>query len=365
MDGRGGCEGRTSAISGGPPARIRRSGGFGGGTRYRITWTLLSLGFLPSAGAELFVCATDSVRVFADDSSGPDAPLRTISGPATGLSECYDIAVDVLHAEIWVPNGPQVLVFEWGADGNQPPVRSIGGPATQIVFAASVAVDVENDEVLVGSTSGKILTFPRTADGDVAPLRAIQGASTTLQNPASLFVDLVHDEIFVSEFSPTGVVVFERLSDGDVPPIRAWPSSPATRGIFVDPRADEVFVALSANQVLVRDRSTGGITRSLAGPMTGLDEAWGLTVTVDGELLVGNQEPLFTDPDQVHVYPNGPLGSIAPVRSILSAALASRDAHGIASSRALACGAGNVTSRCLFRDGFESGGASHWSTASE
>jgi len=327
-----------------------------------LACALLSFGLALPAPAELFVCAGDSVRVFADDVSGPFAPLRTISGPATGLTECYAIAVDVLHGEIFVPTGAFVRVYGWRDDGDVAPLRSLGGPATQIIFAASVAVDVENDEVLVGSTSGKILTFPRTASGDVAPLRVIQGAATTLNTPASLFVDLVHDEVFAAESSTTGVLAFARTATGDVPPLRPWPLNPSPRGLFVDPRADEVYVALAGDTVLVRDRVTGGNNRLLSGFDTELDVAWGVSVTSDGELLVGNQEPVGTDTDEVYVYSNGPLGDVAPIRSLLTVAPANRNAFGITSSRALACGAGNVTSHCLFRDGFEDGDASDWSS---
>jgi len=92
-----------------PPPRDH--GALAGSARRIFGSALLSLALALPAGAELFVCAGDSVRVFADAVSGPFAPLRTISGPATGLTECYSVGVDVLHGELWVPTGPFVRVF--------------------------------------------------------------------------------------------------------------------------------------------------------------------------------------------------------------------------------------------------------------
>jgi hypothetical protein len=80
---------------------------------------------------------------------------------------------------------------------------------------------------------------------------------------------------------------------------------------------------------------------------------YGFSLTSDGELLVGNRNPVFDGADPITVYVNEALGHLAPIRQINRGAPPQRHLYGIASSRALACGAGNVVSSCLFRDGFE------------
>jgi hypothetical protein len=314
-----------------------------------LAWAIVA----PPASADIFACAGDAVRVFADDAAGDAAPVRIITGALTGISECYGVALDTVHGELWVTTQLSVSAFRANDTGNVAPVRSIGGIATGIGFAVSVAVDVEADEVIVGATSpGLIATFPRTGSGNIAPTRVIQASMVGV--PTAIFIDRVHGELIVSSVAPTpGVYSFDRLASGDAPPLRPPIALPYPAGLFVDARARELYVIEATYPILYVFDQNGAILRTLQGSNTQMTSPYGLSVTSDGELLVGNRNPAVDGTDPITVYVNQALGGLPPIRQINRGAPSQRHLYGIASSRALACGAGNMVSSCLFRDGFE------------
>jgi hypothetical protein len=316
-----------------------------------LAWVI----FAPPASGEIFACAGDSVRVFADDAVDDAAPLRVITGAQTGITECYGVALDTVHGELWVTTQLSVSAFRATDSGNVPPLRRIGGIATGIGFAVSVAVDVEADEVIVGATSpGLLATFPRTGSGNIAPTRSIQGASTMIGTPTAIFIDRVYGELIVSSVAPApGVYSFDRLASGDVSPLRPPIALPYPAALFVDARTRELYVIEATFPGLYVFDQDGAVLRALQGPDTQMTSPYGLSVTSDGELLVGNRSPAPDGPDPIKVYVNQALGHLAPIRQINRGAPPQRHLYGIASSRALDCGAGNMVNSCLFRDGFE------------
>jgi hypothetical protein len=320
----------------------------------------------PAAGrAEIYACVGDAIRVFDDAATSNDAPVRVIQSAL--LAECYGIALDNLHDEIWAGTGTTVSVFRASADGTVAPLRTIGGDASGLVFVVSVAVDVEADEVYVGNSAGQVFVFPRGADGNVAPLRKLSGPLTELVGVLTVFVDRVHDELYVADFNESQVVVFDRTATGNVEPTRAPLTAVGTTpfGLFVDPRAGELFVAAADPAVETFDL-VGNSLRTIAGAQSQIDIPYGLTLTSEGRLLVGSQEPTAADPDPILGFARELNGDAVPAPHLLLGAPANRSLWGIVSSRALACGEGNVVSFCLFRDGFERGDPGNWSqTAGE
>jgi hypothetical protein len=333
----------------------------------RVASTAGALAFLSAAAfAEIYACAGSSVRVFADDALSGDPPVREIQGVATGITECYGIALDNWHNELWVSTQDSVSVFRATDSGNLAPLRAIRGNLTGIGFAVSVAVDLEADEVLVGSAFGGIFAFPRSGNGNIAPLRTIQGPSTDLTNVGGLFVDQVNDELYAADFfsSTPEVVVFARQAAGDVPPLRQIAGFPGQNpvGLFVDSRANEVYVSVGQPAIWVYDLA-GTFFFSIQGPSTQLGVTTGLTMDQDGMLLVGNENPAPASPDPMLGFQRYPPGDRPPTFQISSAAPGGRPLWGIASSRAFACGEGNTTSRCLFRHSFEGGNVADWSAS--
>ena len=74
------------------------------------------------------------------------APISTISGPSTGLSEPKGIALDS-HGNIYVTNrvgfsGASVTEYASGSNGNVTPVATISGPFTELGDASGIAVGI-------------------------------------------------------------------------------------------------------------------------------------------------------------------------------------------------------------------------------
>ena len=356
----GRATGTTGAIAVGPPTRSRAAARQNGS---RIAAARLGLAAFLSlsaatAFAEIFACTSNAeVRVFADDAGVSALPIRTIAGPSTGIAECYGLALDNWHNELWVTTQSTIRVFRATDDGDVAPLRTITG----FGFAVALALDVEADEIYVGTVGGVVSVYSRTANGSPTPLRSIQGGLTGLATVGGLFVDRVNDELYVENYSGS-VAVFARLADGNVAPIRPFASFTRPFGLVVDPRANEVFVASGDAAIKVRDRA-GAAVRQIAGAGTLLTQSTGLCLLEDGTVLAGNQFGSPTTNDTIFGYPRTQNGAGSPTFELLFAAPLQRTIWGITSTRAFECGEGQTASRCLFRDSFEGGDLSDWSAS--
>src|SRR5471032_2635482 len=83
-----------------------------------------------------------SVTAYALAANGDAAPLQTISGSNTGLSDPQGIAVSGTH-KMYVPNHlvDSLTVFAKGAHGNVAPVKTISGSNTGLDRPNGVALD--------------------------------------------------------------------------------------------------------------------------------------------------------------------------------------------------------------------------------
>jgi hypothetical protein len=170
-----------------------------------------------------------SVRVFARTATGNVAPLRSLIGQATVLSNPTDLAFDAVHNELVVANnGGSLTVYARTANGNTAPLRSISGVATGFNNGPiGVAVDLVNNEVAVTNPSygpsflPSLLVYPRSASGNVAPLRAIVGAATGMVfNPNGVAVDAVNNELVMVNGGNSTIRVYSRTADGNAAPLR-------------------------------------------------------------------------------------------------------------------------------------------------
>jgi DNA-binding beta-propeller fold protein YncE len=92
-----------------------------------ISWGGLSAAW---AQEELFVtnAVNNSVTVYSRTASGSPAPIRTLAGAATGLSNPVGLAVDTVNNELVVANNnDSVTVYSRTASGNTPPIRRLAG----------------------------------------------------------------------------------------------------------------------------------------------------------------------------------------------------------------------------------------------
>ena len=283
---------------------------------------------------ELFVTngGGDSVTVYARTANGNMAPIRTISGGATGLSTPRGLAVDTVNNELAVANSlspPSITVYALTANGNVAPLRTISGAATGLsVNTVGLAVDTVNNEffVAIGSPANSILVFARTANGNVAPLRTISGAATGLNGPYGVAVDIVNNEVAVANLGGNSVTVYARTANGNASPLRTI-SGAATglnspTGLAVDTVNNELVAANNGgNSVTVYARTANGniaALRTISGAATGLSGPFGLAVdTVNNELgvvnfIIGNSSVTF--------YARTANGNVAPLRTLQGAA---------------------------------------------
>ena len=302
----------------------------------------LSLALLAAVGAnppatwaqeEFFVLnnANNSITVYARTASGNTAPLRTLSGPATGKNNTQGMAVDLVNNELVVANAgnKSVTVYARTAAGNTPPLRTLAGSATGLCGPDTPTVDTLHNELVVGNgcADGSITVYPRAASGNTPPLRSLSGAATGLLGDIGLFVDTVHDELVVANFNFNSVTVFARTAAGNTPPLRTLSGAatglvtPST--VVVDTVHDELVVTnFNNDSVTVFARTASGNSaplRTLAGSSTGLNFPQGLAVdTVHDELVVTNPgNPSVPGIDSITVYSRTANGNTPPLRTLV------------------------------------------------
>jgi sugar lactone lactonase YvrE len=133
------------------------------------------------------------VLIFAPGSNGNVAPIATISGTNTLLSQPFGIAVDAA-GNIYVANDGSsgVTVYAPGSNGNVAPIRQIAGSNTELGDVAGVTVDTSGKIYTASSlvTFAHISVFAADANGDVAPVSIL--SSSVLFEPGELALHQTH-----------------------------------------------------------------------------------------------------------------------------------------------------------------------------
>jgi DNA-binding beta-propeller fold protein YncE len=146
-----------------------------------------------------------SITVYPLDATGNTKPLRTISGPKTGLNWPSHIVVHEERQELFVANDADdsILVFKATDQGDAAPIRTIKGPNTGIKNPPGITLDTKNAEIVVASMgTHAVLTFPIAANGDVKPSRIIRSGpanqpALNIGNPGAVGYDSKRDQILV------------------------------------------------------------------------------------------------------------------------------------------------------------------------
>jgi 6-phosphogluconolactonase (cycloisomerase 2 family) len=262
------------------------------------SWTTLTV----ASDGTLYAAPRDgsSILVFAPGADGDAAPVRTISGPATGLSgKPHGLAVTndgTLFATSYYTD--EILVFAPNANGNVAPVRTITSSALD--GPHGIAYDAATNTVWVSSQlAPAILSFPADSDGATSPSKTIAGPSTGLTNPRTVALG-AGSSIYVSDDT---VRVYSRTAPGNNrPPTRVLPSGgntgiDAPAGLATDPVTGTVYVASMRNNSIraFTANANGNIRplRILRGPDTGLQNPTSLAVHTD---LAGNTRLYATSP---------------------------------------------------------------------
>jgi len=272
-------------------------------------------------------------------------PLRVIKDQDPNFNTLF---VDVEHDEILVGNDAQetLQVYSRAAQGAVAALREIGGTKTFLTFPGQVIIDPVHNEIFnVGNDIADLITvYQRTASGNVAPIRRIDGKRPQLRFNRSwgMALDLTNDELFVSHQKRNQISVFARTTNTDLDRDATQKRiirGPATQlanvhGIFVDPKANEIYAANLGHQV-TKDPTSGlpvgethlpSITvyartakgnaaplRTIQGPDTKLDNAKPIFVDSERhEIVVANGSPT----NALLFFDQKAKGNAAPIRVI-------------------------------------------------
>jgi fibronectin type 3 domain-containing protein len=281
-----------------------------------------------------------SITVFDRLANGNVAPLRTIQGPLTGLSQPKQLHVDTLNNEIAVANAAgSIAVFARTATGNIAPLRTIAGALTGLSSPTGVFIDSVNNEIVVGNWGNHTVTvYPRTATGNVAPVRTITSGASALVgfgNPGAMAADPTNGEFYVTNcVSHPRIAAFSRLASGQTAPIRTIEGqntriSRSLHGIAFDGVNGEIIAPSTLEDaILVFNRLDSGDVapkRVIQGPASLINKPQGIAVdTTNNEIAVANEgvavgPPVI--PASITVYGRLATGNIAPLRQITNASL--------------------------------------------
>lgn len=179
-------------------------------------------GIAAATDGTIYVTTFDdnSIRVFAPGADGDATPARIIQGRATGLSGPNGITLSPDGQTLWVASqtNRSVRAFSSSADGAATPTRVISGNRTGLAYPRAVAVGPGGKLYI---SDRVIRVFSDTANGNVNPQRVIQiGGNTGLDNPAGLVVDQSTGTVYVSDLGTNAIRAFAPNANGNIRPVR-------------------------------------------------------------------------------------------------------------------------------------------------
>jgi hypothetical protein len=258
-------------------------------------------------------------------------PLRVVSDPSPNF---HSVWVDTVNNELVVSddNTHSLLVYSRTASGPALPLRTIQGLSTGLDFPSSTVVDTVNNEVwaTMNDTSDRGTVYPRTATGNALPLRILDFKTLTPERRAyAMALDTVNSEVAVAIQRGPAVVVFDRVTVGVLRTLKGPTTTMADpHGIAIDTINNEMIVANEghvfgappqAPSITVFARAAVGDTaplRTIQGPLTGLSAPKNIFLdTTNNEIAVANGSPA----DSITIYSRTATGNVAPLRTIQGA----------------------------------------------
>ena len=136
----------------------------------------------------------NSITAYAAGASGDAKPVARIFGSATGLNEPQALALDS-GGNLLVANtfGESVTSYAVAFIGiatnpNVAPLRTISGPSTGLSFPDGVDVDGSGRVYVANQFGNDITTYAANANGNVAPIATIAGGNTGLAGPGAIAI---------------------------------------------------------------------------------------------------------------------------------------------------------------------------------
>jgi len=281
----------------------------------------------------------DSITIYPADANGDVPPTRTIAGDKTRIVGPGSVAVDH-RGLIYVPLAPgllplcshsgtdSILVFSANAEGNVAPIRTISGPKTGLNKPFGIAVDQAGDIFVANALAFNVLKFDAQADGDVAPVATIAGSETGFsgaQGPLGISLD-AQSRIFVTNVNHDRVLVFAPDSEGNVRPqsVIAGPATglsgpiqaafDSTGNIYVSDNGHSFPNPSRSTAISVFHRgATGNATplATISGSNTNLGLPAVIAVDGAGRIFATNQLD-----NSVEVFAPGANGNVPPIAII-------------------------------------------------
>jgi hypothetical protein len=288
----------------------------------------------PDPAGTIYVAdyAASAIDVFAPSTNGNVAPIRSISGPLTGIDGPGDVAVDS-SGDVYSSNFNDDTITEYapGASGNVAPIRTIAGPLTGLEANDDMSLAANGTLYVGNDIGGHIVVFAPGASGNIAPVRDIFGSLTDLGSDVDgVGVDAT-GTLYAANSDESVIPVFAPGANGDVAPIRT------ISGSLTDLDApDDVKVGF-AGQLFVTDGgdslqefepgASGDVApkRDIAGSLTELVDTDDFAVSPSGTMYVSN----FLS-SSVVVFGPEQNGNVAPMAKIAGPATTLEEPEGVA-----------------------------------
>jgi sugar lactone lactonase YvrE len=276
-----------------------------------------------------------SVFVYSAGSNGNAAPIATISGSNTGLTNPIGIAVDSSR-NIYVAQLYTASVLVYSALGsstgllNEPPTSTISGYDTDLFSPSGVAVD-SSGNIYVSDAGNGSIDFPPSvfvysagSNGDQAPTAIISGGNTGLTYPIGIALDSSRN-IYVPDKGAGMVFVYSAGSDGNEAPTATISGSnkdlesialDSSRNIYVtDINSVLVYSAVGSSTGTLNESPIATISTTMT---TGLTSPRGIALDSSGNIYVGDCPACYGEvgAPSVFVYPAGSNANVAPIATI-------------------------------------------------
>ena len=170
---------------------------------------------------------------FSDTASGNAAPIDSFTTdlPGMQLQTPFYLTYEPVENVVYVADfyGQAIRVYAEDSSGNTAPLRTLTSPS--LGQPRRVAISVEHDELFAAVSGCCLAAYPRTANGNIAALRFIQwggssGSITRLKNPTGPVLRESSDTLIVADYqqnpdgSYSGVLLsFDRTADGNAAPV--------------------------------------------------------------------------------------------------------------------------------------------------
>jgi hypothetical protein len=180
-------------------------------------------GVLYAANRNEYGSGNSGITEYAAGASGNVAPIRTITGTTTGITQPMDVSIDPLSGDVGMVNydgsscapNNKTLAFAATANGNVAPVREIDTGCSALF---SIAYD-QNGVIYEGNNnSARVNIYAPNAMNVDPPVDTISGSNTQVLSPYGVAVD-GSGYVYVLSSNGTDILVFAPGATGNVAPV--------------------------------------------------------------------------------------------------------------------------------------------------